>query len=273
MSAGRRATTLALLIAAALVVPLALGGCTSTRDNGGPDPALRGQWQLLSAKDAAGRIPLANQLITLTIASDKNTNGRSTCTDYTARILGPSTNLWVTAKLPMAEHCGIQAQQDIEHRYITDLGQVRSAQLTANGGILDLVAPGIQLEYQRALVIPLNLIVSQTWSLVSANADSYYSNPNPTIVPATGANLYFGTDGILTGSTACQQFVARYAENAGELVVTRMDIHNEGPCSNTQLTDAGYLMSVIQSGFTFLTRRNQLLLSSPRAELTLTFTS
>ena len=264
------APPVAILAAAALLM---LGGCAdSGADHGGPDPAIRGQWELLSAKDDGGRIPIANQLITLTIASDATTNGRSTCSNYSARILGPSSSLWVTTKLPRAEHCGIQIQEDIEHRYIADLGQVRSARLTGGGGILDLVAPGIELEYQRALVIPLNLIVNQTWSLTSASADSYYAVNDPTIVPVSGANLYFGSDGILTGSTACRQFTAHYVENAGELVVDRFDIHNEGPCSTQQITSDNYTMSVLESGFTFLSRTDQLVLASPRVELELTFT-
>src|SRR5580704_4054196 len=101
-------------MACAAALALMLASCASPQDDGGPDPGLRGQWELQSATDAGGQIPLANQLISLTIDGDNTTTGRSTCSDYRAHVYGSISNLWVTATLPRAENCGIQAQEDIE---------------------------------------------------------------------------------------------------------------------------------------------------------------
>ena len=45
------------------VLLVLLSACSGPRDEGGPDPGLRGEWELQSATDAGGNIPLANQLI------------------------------------------------------------------------------------------------------------------------------------------------------------------------------------------------------------------
>jgi heat shock protein HslJ len=267
----RTTARLGAMVAALVALALVLTGCAAARDDGGPDPGIRGQWELLRATDSGGTIPLANQLISLTIASDNSTNGRSTCSNYAARIYGTMSNLWVTATLPRAEHCGIQAQQDIEQRYINDLNRVRNA--TVAGGVMDLLASGIDLRYQRALVVPLKLVVGQTWNLATVSPDSYYATGNPTPVTQTGATLYFSTNGKLTGTTGCRRFTANYLENAGEIVIDRFVYHLHGNCTENDVAADTYVVSVVEAGFTFLSSAGQLDVSSPRAEISLGFVS
>jgi heat shock protein HslJ len=256
-------------IVGAAAILLLLASCATPKDQGGPDPGLRGQWELLSAKDAGGTIPLANQLITLTIDGDTTTTGRSTCSDYRAHVYGTVSSIWVTATLPREQHCGIQVQLDIEQRYIDDLNQVRTGVVT--GGVLDLLAPGIDLRYQRALALPLNLVVGHIWKLATVAPDSYYATANPTQVPETGATVRFDENGTLTGKTGCRTFTANYEENAGEIVTSHFADHAGGPCSETEQAADTHLLDVLDSGFTFLSGLGGLKISSPRAELALTF--
>jgi heat shock protein HslJ len=257
-------------IAGVACVLLSLASCAGSRDQGGPDPGLRGQWELLSATDAAGTIPLANQLISLTIDGDNSSSGRSTCSDYRAHVYGTVSSLWVTATLPAEQHCGIQAQLDIESRYINDLNQVRSGVVT--GGVLDLLAPGgIDLRYQRALAVPLNLVVNHTWKLASVAPDSYYSTANPTAIAETGATLRFSEKGTVTGVTGCRRFTANYAETAGEIVTTHLVGHARGHCTEDDQATDTHILDVLGSGFTFLSGLGGLKISSPRAELALAF--
>ena len=253
----------------ALGILLLLASCAAPKDQGGPDPGIRGQWELLSAKDAGGTIPLANQLISLTIDGDNTTSGRSTCSDYRAHVYGTVSTLWVTATLPRAQHCGIQVQQDIEQRYIDDLNQVRNGVVT--GGVLDLLAPGIDLRYQRALALPLNLVVNHTWKLATVAPDSYYATANPTQVPETGATVRFNPNGTLTGKTGCRSLTADYEENAGEIVTSHLVERSGGRCTETEQAADTHLLDVLGSGFTFLSGLGQLKITSPRAELELTF--
>jgi heat shock protein HslJ len=253
----------------AAAILLLLTSCAAPKDQGGPDPGIRGQWELLSAKDAGGTIPLANQLISLTIDGDTTTTGRSTCSDYRAHVYGTVSTLWVTATLPRAQHCGIQAQQDIEQRYIDDLNQVRNGVVT--GGVLDLLAPGIDLRYQRALAVPLGPVVDQTWMLATVAPDSYYATANPTQVPETGATLRFDKNGTLTGTTGCRTFTADFEENAGEIVTSHLVEHSGGGCTETEQAADTHVLDVLESGFTFISGLAELKMSSPRAELELTF--
>jgi heat shock protein HslJ len=267
-----RAKRLAAIVGAGAVL-LLLTSCAGPHDEGGPDPGLRGQWQLQSATDEGGPIPLANQLIALTIDGDNSTTGRSTCSDYTAHVYGTVSTLWVTATLPRIQNCGIQIQQDIEFRYINDLNQVRTSTLA--GGVLHLLAPGIDLQFHRALAIPLNLVVNKTWRLATVAPDSYYATAtaNPVPDPETGASIRFSSNGRLTGKTSCNTFTARYSQNAGEIVVHDLAQKNTG-CSGAGASAAQtHVLLVLSSGFTFLSGVSDLKLSSPRAELSLGFVS
>jgi heat shock protein HslJ len=248
---------------------LLLAACASPKDEGGPDPGLRGQWELQNATDEGGTIPLANQLITLTIDGDDSTAGRSTCSDYTAHVYGNVSTLWITATLPAVQNCGTQIQQAIEYRYINDLNQVRTSTLT--GGVLHLLAPGIDLQYHRALTVPLELVVGKTWKLATVAPDSYYATTNPIPNPETGASIRFAADGTLTGKTSCNTFTARYEQNAGEIIVKNLEQKNTG-CSGAGASVAQtHLLLVLKSGFTFLSGVSDLKISSPRAELSLGF--
>jgi heat shock protein HslJ len=258
------------IICAALAV-LMLAGCASPEDKGGPDPQLRGQWELQKATDNAGIIPLANQLISLTIDGDTTTTGRSTCGNYRAHVYGDVTSLWITATLPPVEKCDIQVQQVIEHRYIADLNKVRTSMLA--GGILDLLAPGgVDLQYQRALTAPLTLVVDRSWKLASIGEDSYYSTSNPAAFPEAGASLKFSRSGMLSGRTGCRTFTARYAENAGEVVGSGLRTTRFWHCDNEAQTVDRDVLDVLESGFTFLSSNGGLQLTSPGAEVRLGFT-
>jgi heat shock protein HslJ len=256
---------------AALCCALALASCTPTGDHGGPDPQLRGQWELQSAKDATGTIPLKNQLITLTINGDDTTTGRSTCSDYRAKVFGSVGPLWITATLPKVQDCGTQAQQNIEERYINVLNQVRFASIT--GGLLDLTAPHLSLHFQRALAIPMTLVTDRNWLLTYVAPDSYYNfglSREPPF-PVSGATLRFDKDGTMSGTTWCTTFTANYVQNAGEIVLSKLRKQPTSGCTQDQEGVDSYVMRVMAAGFTFLSGDGQLQLSSPRAELELGF--
>jgi heat shock protein HslJ len=269
-SAGRLRRIAAASITA-LVCGLALASCASSGDQGGPDPQLRGQWELQTATDAAGTIPIRNQLISLTIAEDDSTYGRSTCSDYRAKVFGSVGALWITATLPKVENCGTQIQQDIEERYINDLNQVRFASVT--GGLLDLTGPNLSLHFQRALNVPPTLVTDRNWYLQVVMPDSYYGPSDLAPIPAIGATLRFNSNRTMSGSTSCSRFGAHWEQNAGEIVLSGMTLEPTSSCDETQLGVDSYVLRVIKSGFGFQSENGQLQLVSPRAELRLQFTT
>lgn len=268
---GIRANGLAAAIGAGAILLLVLTSCANTTDEGGPDPSLRGQWELSSATDALGAIPLANQRISLTIDGDNSTSGRSTCSDYSAHVYGTVTDVWITASLTGVSHCAAAIQSTIDRRYIDDLGRVRTAHLT--GGVLDLLAPGIDLHYVRALAVPLDLVVDRTWRLSGSGAYTYNALTNPTIVSTDGATVRFGKDGTVTGITGCRSFTAEYAQNAGEIVLSHLVEHAGGRCDAAAAAADRQLLAVLRAGFTYTSELGALEVESPRAELALTFVS
>ena len=258
-----------IAVAGAAAILLSLTACAAPRDQGGPDPALRGQWELQSATDGGGEIPLANQLITLTIDGDNSTTGRSTCSDYTAHVYGDVSSLWITATQSRVQNCGEPIQGYIQTRYINDLNRIRTSTLTS--GVLHLLAPGIDLQYHRALTVPLDFVVNHTWRLATVAPDSYYATANPTQQPESGASIRFATNGTLTGTTYCSTFTAHYEQNAGEIVVSHL-VQYAKTCSVIgNSSGQAQLMQVLTSGFTFLSGDGELTISSPRAELLLGF--
>ncbi len=250
-------------------VLLMLTSCSTPQGGGGSDPGLRGQWQLESASDSFGPIALANQLISLTIDGDATTSGRSSCSDYTAHVYGTVTSMWVTTTVPHAGSCVVAAQKYIEHRYLKDLGQVRTSTIT--GGVLHLLGPDIDLRYHRALSIPLGLMEGHQWKLTTVSPDEL--NPGPKVLPKAepGANLLFSAHGFMIGETRCNLFTAKYTENAGEVVTSNLVQHSKPGCDAVSQKTDGRVMSVLTSGFTFLSGGGFLTLTSPRAGLTLGF--
>jgi heat shock protein HslJ len=83
--------------------------------------------------------------------------------------------------------------------------------------------------------------------------------------------LRFNPNGTLTGKTGCRTLTADYEENAGEIVTSHLIEHSGGRCTETEQAADTHILDVLGSGFTFLSGLGQLKISSPRAELELTF--
>ena len=263
----RPGALLAVLAAAALL----LAGCAPARDVGGPDPQLRGQWELESAKDAAGKLALADQRITLTIGSDTTTSGRSSCSDYTARVFGTTSGLWVDPTLPKETNCRTGSQKLLETRYIRDLRSVHYGAISS--GVLTLRAAKVTLVFSRALKIPLTLMTNRVWTIESITLDTSTTAPDlleHAPVAASGATIMFSKSGTLSGSDGCRGFSAQYTENAGEIVIRDLQSGKTG-CSEDALNVDAYLMSVLTSGFTWLSANGQLNIDSPRVGVGLYF--
>jgi hypothetical protein len=171
--------------------------------------------------------------------------------------------------VPHAQSCVLTAQEGIERRYLKDLNQVRTS--TVAGGVLHLLGSDIDLQYQRALTIPLDLVLNHAWKLASMSPDGYYASPKVLPVAQSGANLMFTAHGFLIGETRCNLFTANFAENAGEVVTSQLVQHSKPGCDAASQKTDGRVMSVLTSGFTFLSGVGALTIASPRAGLELAF--
>jgi hypothetical protein len=267
----------------ALFLVATLGACATRDTGGGPDPALRGQWQLEGGTDAGGNLELSGQHITLTVDRDATTSGRSSCSNYSARFFGTLSSLWVTTSHPAHPACGSQLQQNLEQRYFNDLSAVRGA--TIDGGVLHLTGPDIALRYQLALDLPMGGVVDQLWTLSGVSSVPLGSASSRAYVDVGGAQdlrtpvtLRFEKGGALDGRSGCHLLKGIYVQNAGQLVIQQLvaqvpaSSSVSAGCDFVALAVDTYLMSVLSSGFTFLASRGGLTLTSTRAEITLHFT-
>ncbi|MCU1469778.1 MAG: hypothetical protein JWQ39_927 [Glaciihabitans sp.] len=260
-------TTAALTVVVAAV--LATSACSSPGDRGLAEPQLQGQWQLASATDAGGRIDLQNQAISLTIGSATSSTGRSSCSNYHAQFLGTTESLWVTATLPQRIDCGSLVQQVLEQRYIAALNYVRSA--TVNGGDLDLLAPGIDLHYVRALFIPMTFVVGRTWQLTSLTSLSFAADVSPPAIPEHGASIQFSENGTLRADTGCLSITAHFIQDAGQIVADHVVVHGINTCGDHSQSFDDDLVRLIDSSFSFTSGKGGLDLICPREGVALGF--
>lgn len=264
--ARRMLATLALAVTGIL----ALAACAAPGDHGGADPRIQGQWQLTSATDAGGKINLLGQAITLTIDGDTDTTGRSSCSDYKAKFLGMAESLWVTATLPRTIDCGSALQQNLEMRYINALNYVRSA--TVTGGDLDLLAPGIDLHFVRALFHPMTRMIGHVWSLSTVTFLGFDGASATTGYDAHGVAIQFNKNGTLRADSACTTVTARYFENAGQIVADHVVVRTIAGCDDQNSASDDYIVRVIDASFSFSTfTGGQLAITSPRVGVTLGF--
>jgi hypothetical protein len=271
-AAGRPLAARRILAAAALAVTgvLMLASCAEPGDHGGADPRIQGQWQLTSATDSGGKINLLGQAITLTIDGDTDTSGRSSCSDYKAKFLGMAQSLWVTATLPRTIDCGSALQQDLEMRYINALNYVRSA--TVSGGDLDLLAPGIDLHFVRALFHPMTRMIGHLWSLSTVTFLGFDGASATTGYEAHGVVIQFNKNGTLRADSACTTVTARYVQNAGQIVADHVVVHTTSNCDDQNSASDDYIVRVIDASFSFSTfTGGQLAMTSPRVGVTLGF--
>jgi heat shock protein HslJ len=273
-AAGLRAPGLVTLLAA---LGILLAGCASPADDGGPDPQLRGQWELTSASDSAGQLDLSNQHITLTIGGDTSTSGRGACSSYTAQLFGSIDALWVRAELPGHVDCGSQIQLTLEQRYMAALQAVRSG--SVDGGVLELTSPDATLRFARSLARPVDQLVDRLWKLTGMSSVNFFDaridETDPIQQSTLGAELRFGANGDLTGHLGCEDFTASWAQNAGEIVVSHLATSLKVvPCPSSPSSPEGVttdVLKVINTSFTFRTSTNELILVSSRAGIALFF--
>jgi heat shock protein HslJ len=266
LARGLRRLLAAVTVATAAV--LATAACASPGERGLAEPLLQGQWQLASAMDAGGQIDLQHQAITLTISSATNSTGRSSCSNYRAQFLGTTESLWVTATLPRHIDCGSLVQQVLEQRYITALNYVRSANV--NGGDLDLLAPGIDLHYVRALFVPTTFVVGHIWDLVSLTSLSFAADPTPPF-PEHGATIQFFKNNTLRASTACSTITAHFIQDAGQVVADHVVVQQINHCNDYNQAIDDDLVRLVDSSFSFTPGQGGLELSSPREGIALGF--
>ncbi len=160
-------------------------------------------------------------------------------------------------------------QQVLEQRYITALGYVKTA--TVDGGDLDLLAPGIDLHYVRALLIPMTFVTGRTWRLTTLASVGFEVGEVSEPFAEQGATLRFNTNGTLKATTGCSTVTAHYIQNAGQIVADHVVVHEVTHCNDYNQTVDDVIVRIVNASFSFSAAKGQLDLTCPRAGIQLSF--
>jgi heat shock protein HslJ len=255
-------------VVVATICVLVLSACSSPGTNtGGGDPALRGAWELTSARDAQGTLPLLHQNISLTVAASGKAIGRASCTDYTALVFGWRNSLWVSPTVPQPTFCTF-AQLRVDRDYFAALRATR--QFTVRGTTLKLTGDGVALTYKAAVNPSLADLVDQQWRLTTVRILGF----EPTLESAfdqSGGVVIFGSSGLLTAQTMCAIYVADYTQSAGVVVAKKFASTPTALCTEFPQQPDADLQNLIRGGFTFAVKNGMLTLTSQRAGIALGF--
>jgi hypothetical protein len=245
MRSARR--LVAVLVASVCVLTLSACGAPASH-SGGPDPALRGQWMLVSAHTENGALArVRNQNISLTIGTGDTAVGRSTCYDYRATIYGGQSAVWVNPWHPPTTACSSNEQQDLDTSYFRALKDVR--RFTSSARSLELSGPGVTLDYTIAVNRSLAPLVDSPWRLVAGSVLDATGGTRGYFADG-GAVVLFGSTRLITAQTACALLTANFHQSAGVIITTNVSSTPKSLCFGSDQRPDAQLRSALIAGFT-----------------------
>jgi heat shock protein HslJ len=154
-----------VFLAAATALAIVGCGMATPAHNNGPDSRLDGAWHLVAAYDSDGVIVLADTYITLTISRGSAATGMSTCSDYSARIIGQPGAIFVDITRRVNRRCNPQPNISTDNRYLAALVASRLAFVTTNE--LTLTSPRTTLRFERVQPVDEATIEDISWVVTS----------------------------------------------------------------------------------------------------------
>ncbi|TBN57231.1 META domain-containing protein [Glaciihabitans arcticus] len=199
--------------ALALVALVALTGCATatpsapeTADSTAPTASvLDGEWRLVSATDAKGKVDLGTSITTITLTGEE-TGGQAPCNVYRATVeIGAGHDVVITPGATTKVACTDAALTAVETRYLAALALVIRTDVVENQLVLSNEDEKIALTYAAAPAVDETALVGINWQL-----ESLLAGVGDEAVPtsATGGSILFtesdfearGTCSVITGS-------------------------------------------------------------------------
>lgn len=263
-----------LLAAIAMAATVAAGiaatvtGCSAPGAPSGRGASFVGQWVLVTASDAVGKVPLNGTYITLTIDEGESATGRGPCSDYRAKILGRPGPVFVTVTHRAIALCTDPQSPDLDQRYLTDLHA--SSVGSVDGDYLTFSSPTTRLMYHRVAHFMIGGIVDIPWAaqyetLIEPDGSSAdFSDP-------AGAIMLRRDHTFRMSVGACPGLTGTWAQDAGEIVLDHV-AHATAACStpddDQNRTD---VMSALGQGFQFSVLDGTLVTTNPRNHTFMSF--
>jgi heat shock protein HslJ len=232
LSALRR---IAAVVGTAVLVTVALAGCSSPGRVSVSDPRLEGTWHLASASDHGFGIPLSGQAITLTIGDAHHTGGDSPCSSYSATVTGGVGPVYIRAQLNAGprDDCATPELNNIEKNYLDALIESRFA--AVDHGVLILSSARSSLVFVRAAPTPVVALLNSSWRLYALPTQV----PSNTSGPGLNA-VYLRFDGNrgLIITSPCATFAANYQIEGENFSVSVQHVvaGDPGACTSAERT-------------------------------------
>lgn len=188
-----------------------------------PPEVLLGEWQLLRGSGPQGEILVPDgHPVTLTIA-EHGWSGTAACNRYHGTVEVDGAQLAVHPVAVTAMACLDDAVMAAEAAYLAAFTTVDRWSL--DDDLLQLRGPGAQLVFASRAAQQANAVVGTVWQLTGL-----FTGPGPQAErsrPAASAELVFGGDGRITGSTGCNRLRSTF-ELEG-------DVLRVGPVATTRM--------------------------------------
>lgn len=234
MIAAAARTVLSL---ACLLLPACAGGAAAGPAPG-PEPALRGGWELveLSSGDIPAPLPASGRA-TL-VVEEATVSGTAFCNGYGGdyRLAGGRLLVQDLAVTEMACAPELMAA---ERAYLDALTAADLA-VARDGDRLVLTGDGGALTFRPLPPVPTSELVGTRWVLETLIDGDVASS-------TTGepADLVLGADGTVSGSTGCRALTGRWAVSGDTLVLP--DLGADGNCPPGVATQDAHVLAVLES--------------------------
>jgi heat shock protein HslJ len=208
-----------VFLAAATALAIAGCGTATPVHNNGPDSRLDGAWHLVAAYDSDGVIVLADTYITLTISRGNAAIGMSTCSDYSARIIGQPGAIFVDITRRVNRRCSQQPNISTDNRYLAALVASRFASVTTTE--LTLSSPRTTLRFERARPVDEASIEDISWAVTSQG----FSQPGDAVntVARYGGFLLSSSHRFELNVGGCPQVKGDWRANAGLVILSAIE--------------------------------------------------
>lgn len=242
-------TRVALLFIGVAVMLLA--ACGEEVPMASPDEDIEGTWELTEGSGPDGSLNLVDgHSVTLTYDGEQ-LGGRAACNSYGAELVREDGSVRIEVGGMTAMGCE-PAVMDLESAYIDVLGTVDS--VVRDGDALSLTGPDTELHFVMVPPVPTAEMVGTTWVLETLIESETASS---TMGEAT---LVLSEDGTLTAATGCREFVGRYVETGGEILVPESEARGE--CTEDLRAQDDHVVTVLGDGFRASVEGDQLTLTS-----------
>ena len=266
-------TTIGALALAGL---LALTGCATATPSAplsadataATESPLDGEWRLVSAVDATGKLDLKTSITTVTLTGE-NTGGSAPCNSYRAEVvIGAGHDVTITPGATTKAACADTALTTVETRYLEALGRVVRTDIVENQLVLSNEDEKVALTYDAVPVIDTAALVGINWQLESTLTGA---GDAAVAKEVTGGSILFN-ESDFTANGGCGDITGGWTLTGGVLLFTDV-VSDAADCAKAELGQQKFVAASLAKSATIALDDTSLTLTAPSGSTGLLFRS